>query len=143
MRAFGVAGSLLNLIKKIVLIQWLWEVFAGHYLVVITFWIPALLNSILVQVLGATLDLIIGLSLLMEGFSRALELRHDSPIPPFKTGQGGFWCCTTHWLPSDLCHAKRKIGASLASRHGHYIPDWGDNSLIRYMEYWRKGELLK
>ncbi len=69
-------GSLLNLIKKIVLIRWLWEVFAGFYLVTYTFWIPALFNSILAQVLVASLNLIIGMSLLIEGFSRALELEY-------------------------------------------------------------------
>lgn len=66
----------MSLIKKIFLIHWLWEVFAGFYLVTYTFWIPALFNSIFAQLLIASLNLIIGMSLLIEGFSRALELEY-------------------------------------------------------------------
>ena len=71
---------MLNLIKKIVLISWLWEVFAGFYLVTYTFWVPVLFNRPSELVLVSSLNLIIGLSLLVEGFSRALELRiwHNS-----------------------------------------------------------------
>lgn len=61
---------------KIFLIHWLWEVFAGFYLVTYTFWIPAIFSSILAQLLIASLNLIIGMSLLIEGFSRALELEY-------------------------------------------------------------------
>jgi hypothetical protein len=78
--------NLLNLIKRIVLVRWLWEVFAGFYLVTYTFWIPVLFNSILAQALIASLNLIIGMSLLVEGFSRALELEYGIVAPdlPFK-----------------------------------------------------------
>jgi hypothetical protein len=78
--------NLLNLIKRIVLINWLWQVFAGFYLVTYTFWIPVLFNSILTQMLIASLNLVIGMSLLIEGFSRALELEYAIVAPdlPFR-----------------------------------------------------------
>jgi hypothetical protein len=79
-------GCLLNLIRKIVLVHWLWEVFAGFYLATYTFWIPTIFENILAQAFLAALNLIIGLSLLTEGFSRALELEYGmaAVIMPLK-----------------------------------------------------------
>jgi hypothetical protein len=74
------------LIKKIVLTSWLWEVFAGFYLVAYTFWVPVIFNRPFALVLASSLNLIIGLSLLIEGFLRALELEYGTmaPVLPFK-----------------------------------------------------------
>ena len=77
---------MLNLIRKIVLTSWLWEVFAGFYLVTYTFWVPVLFSRPSALVLVCSLNLIIGLSLLIEGFLRALELEYGTiaPVLPFK-----------------------------------------------------------
>jgi hypothetical protein len=76
----------MGLIKKISLMRWLWGIFAGFYLVAYVFWVPAMLDRLLFVVLVASLTLILGLSLLVDGFSRALELEYmeKPPALPFK-----------------------------------------------------------
>ena len=78
---------MLNLIRRIILTQWLWEVIAGFYLVTHTFWVPALFSRLSIVVSIFYLDLIVSLSLLIEGFLRGLELEYAIIAPvvlPFK-----------------------------------------------------------
>jgi hypothetical protein len=79
--------SLLNVIRRIILTQWLWEVLACFYLVIYTFWVPALFSRLSIVVPIFYLDLIVSLSLLKEGFLRGLELEYGIIAPvvlPFK-----------------------------------------------------------
>jgi hypothetical protein len=81
----GVMG-IIGVIKKIFLMRWLWGIFAGFYLVAYVFWVPAISDRLLFVVLVASLTLILGSSLLVDGFSRALELEYKEGLPalPFK-----------------------------------------------------------
>jgi hypothetical protein len=70
---------MLDLIKKIFLMDWLWKIFAGFYLVAYAFWVPALFDSLPLIVLVISATLILGLGLLADGFSKALELEYRIP----------------------------------------------------------------
>jgi hypothetical protein len=78
--------GIMSLIKKIFLMRWLWAIFAGFYLVAYAFWVPALFDNFSFVVLVIALTLILGLSLLADGFSRALELEYRDRLPalPFR-----------------------------------------------------------
>jgi hypothetical protein len=54
--------------------RWLWSIFAGFYLVAYTFWVPNLFNNFLMIITVFVVTLIVGLSLVIDGFSKALEL---------------------------------------------------------------------
>lgn len=77
---------MIGLIKKIFLMRWLWDIFAGFYLVAYAFWVPALFSNLPIVVLVILLTLILGLGLLIDGFSRALELEYRDRLPnlPFR-----------------------------------------------------------
>ncbi len=64
----------LDIFKKVFLMRWLWSIFAGFYLVAYTFWIPGLFNSLLMAMVVFAITLIVGLGLVADGFSKALEL---------------------------------------------------------------------
>ncbi len=64
----------MEFIKKIFLMRWLWSIFAGFYLVAYTFWVPNLFNNFLMIITVFVITLIVGLSLVIDGFSKALEL---------------------------------------------------------------------
>ncbi|MDA4131771.1 MAG: hypothetical protein OK454_01420 [Thaumarchaeota archaeon] len=55
--------------------SWLWSIFAGFYLVAYTFWLPGLSTNALVVIAAAALTLVLGLSLLYDGFSAAVSLQ--------------------------------------------------------------------
>ncbi len=65
---------MLEFVKKIFLMRWLWSIFAGFYLVAYTFWVPNLFNNFLMIITVFVITLIVGLSLVIDGFSKALEL---------------------------------------------------------------------
>jgi len=65
---------LLEFVKKIFLMRWLWSIFAGFYLVAYAFWVPNLFNNLLTIIIVIAITLIAGLGLLYDGFSKALEL---------------------------------------------------------------------
>jgi hypothetical protein len=54
---------------------WLWAIFAGFYLVAYVFWVPHLFSNVSVVVSVGTATLVVGLSLLADGFRRALQLQ--------------------------------------------------------------------
>jgi hypothetical protein len=61
---------------------WLWSIFAGFYLVAYCFWLPRLFSSLVVVVLGTALTLVLGLSLLYDGFSTAAALQGGPAAKP-------------------------------------------------------------
>ena len=66
---------MLGVLKQLLLMNWLWSIFAGFYLVAYSFWVPRLLASLLVAALVTVVTLGLGLSLLADGFSGALQLQ--------------------------------------------------------------------
>ena len=77
---------MLDIIKRIFLIKWLWNIFAGFYLIAYAFWIPTLFNDLIVIIFLFIITLILGGGLLTDGFFRANELNQGSIMPnlPFK-----------------------------------------------------------
>jgi|GEM_PF-2037471 len=61
---------------------WLWSIFAGFYLVAYVFWLPNLFSSLVVAILGAVVTLVLGLSLLYDGFSTAVALQGGPATKP-------------------------------------------------------------
>jgi hypothetical protein len=66
---------MLDSLKQILLMTWLWSIFAGFYLVAYGFWVPRLFSSLPVVVLVILVTLGLGGSILADGFSRALQLQ--------------------------------------------------------------------
>ena len=77
---------MIEFFRDIFLMQWLWTIFAGFYLVAYTFWIPGMFNRIFLKISIFAITLIIGGGLLAEGFLRAMEPDSGSVMPelPFK-----------------------------------------------------------
>lgn len=78
---------MLDFLKNILQIKWLWSVIAGFYLVAYAFWVPNLFSTntpAMIAVLAITLT--VGFALLADGFLRAYEIENGSamPILPFK-----------------------------------------------------------
>ena len=76
----------MEFIREIFLLRWLWNIFAGFYLVAYTFWVPGMFKRVFLKISVFTVTLIIGGGLLAEGFLRAMELDSGSVMPelPFK-----------------------------------------------------------
>ncbi len=75
---------MLDSLKQVFLMTWLWSIFAGFYLVAYAFWVPGLFASPLVVVLVIAATLALGGSFLVDGFSAALQLqtgRAPKPVP--------------------------------------------------------------
>ena len=66
---------MLDSLKQILLMTWLWSIFAGFYLVAYAFWVPRLFSSLIVVALVILVTLALGGSILADGFSRALQLQ--------------------------------------------------------------------
>jgi len=66
---------MLDSLKQLLLMTWLWSIFAGFYLVAYAFWVPRLFASLPVVVLVIMATLALGGSILVDGFSRALQLQ--------------------------------------------------------------------
>ena len=62
-------------IRKLFMVTWLWSIFAGFYLVAYSFWVPKLFSNLVVAIPVLIVILILGLSQLFDGFSRAIELQ--------------------------------------------------------------------
>jgi len=77
---------LIEFFREIFLMRWLWTIFGGFYLVAYTFWIPGMFTRVFQKISVFAITLIIGGGLLVEGFSRAMELDNGSVMPelPFK-----------------------------------------------------------
>ncbi len=78
---------MLDFLKKVFQIKWLWSVIAGFYLVAYAFWVPNLFSTnmpAMIAVLAITLT--VGLALLADGLLRAYEIENGyaMPILPFK-----------------------------------------------------------
>jgi Na+-driven multidrug efflux pump len=95
---------------------WLWSVFAGFYLVAYCFWLPSLFSSPVVVILAAALTLVLGLSLVYDGFSAAVALQGGPATKPLslmrlrRMAGGGLL------LAYLLVYAPRKGGSSLTGR---------------------------
>jgi len=76
---------MLDSLKQLFLMTWLWSAFAGFYLLAYTFWIPRLLASLPLVVLVLAGTLALGFSVLVDGFSEAVKLQtgRTSWRPPF------------------------------------------------------------
>jgi hypothetical protein len=75
---------LLDSLKRIFLMTWLWVIFAGFYLVAYAFWVPRLFNNTAVIVGVMIVTLALGGGQLLDGFHRAVELQYGElshPLP--------------------------------------------------------------
>lgn len=73
---------MLDFLKKILQIKWLWSIIAGFYLVAYSFWVPNLFNTNLLAMISVlAITLIVGFALLADGFLRAGELEKASDMP--------------------------------------------------------------
>ncbi|HVC27703.1 MAG TPA: hypothetical protein VND40_06030 [Nitrososphaerales archaeon] len=66
---------MLDSLKQIFLMTWLWSIFAGFYLVAYSFWVPGLFASLPLVVLVTVATLALGWTFLVDGFSRAMQLQ--------------------------------------------------------------------
>jgi hypothetical protein len=66
---------MLDPLKQIFQMTWLWSIFAGFYLVAYAFWVPRLFSSLPLVVLAIIVTLALGGSILADGFSRAMQLQ--------------------------------------------------------------------
>lgn len=69
---------LLDLVKRIFFMPWLWSLFASFYLVAYTFWVPTLFENFLIIIPISALTLIVGGGLFLEGLWRVLDLGKNS-----------------------------------------------------------------
>jgi hypothetical protein len=70
------ARVILDSIKQLFLMSWLWIIFAGFYLVAYSFWDPHLFpKNVLLMAASLCITLLFGFALLLDGFSRAVELQ--------------------------------------------------------------------
>ncbi len=79
---------MLDFLKKVLQIKWLWSVIAGFYLVAYSFWVPNFFSTNLPMMIAAfAVTLISGFALLADGLLRAYELEKGSVMPelPFKS----------------------------------------------------------
>ena len=77
---------MLDFIKRIFLVRWLWSIFSGFYLVAYTFWVPGLFSDLLLKISVFAVTLIVGAGLVTDGFLRAMELDKGTSMPalPFR-----------------------------------------------------------
>ena len=76
---------MIEFIREIFLLRWLWSLFAGFYLLAYTFWIPNLFDNLIISIPLAAVTLLLAMGLMLEGFWRALDLKrktNDMPILP-------------------------------------------------------------
>jgi len=69
---------MIEFIKEFFLLRWLWELFAGFYLLAYTFWIPTLFDDLLIIIPLSAITLIVGGGLLLEGLWRVLEIEKNN-----------------------------------------------------------------
>ena len=69
---------MIEFIKEFFLLRWLWELFAGFYLLAYTFWIPTLFDDLLIIIPLSAITLIVGGGLLLGGLWRVLELEKNN-----------------------------------------------------------------
>lgn len=69
---------MLDLVKRIFFMPWLWSLFASFYLVAYTFWVPTLFENFLIIIPISALTLIVGGGLFLEGLWRVLDLGKNS-----------------------------------------------------------------
>ena len=82
---------LLNLVKKILSMRWLWAFFTSFYLVAYTFWIPSLFDDLLIVIPISFVTLFIGGGLFLEGLWRVLELEKTHNKRPKIPGIRIWW----------------------------------------------------
>jgi hypothetical protein len=71
---------MLDSLKQVLLMTWLWSIFAGFYLVAYAFWVPRLFSSLPVVVLVVLVTLALGGTILADGFSRAMQLQTGAAL---------------------------------------------------------------
>jgi len=67
-------------LKQIFLMTWLWNIFAGFYLVAYAFWVPRLFTSLPLVVVVVLVTLALGGSVMVDGFSRAMQLQSGTAL---------------------------------------------------------------
>jgi len=67
-------------LKQLYAMKWLWSIFAGFYLVAYCFWVPSLFASLPLVVLVLAVTLALGGSLLVDGFSIAMNLQTGTAL---------------------------------------------------------------
>ncbi|MGI0092105.1 MAG: hypothetical protein ACREBS_10380 [Nitrososphaerales archaeon] len=77
---------MLDSIRRLFLMTWLWVIFAGFYLVAYAFWVPSLFSNLAVMIAVLVVTLVLGASQLLDGFRRAIQLQYAevSRSLPFK-----------------------------------------------------------
>lgn len=77
---------MLDFILRLFQIRWLWNIFAGFYLVAYAFWDPGLFDNLAAVISAIAVTLVIGFGLLTDGFYRAYELDKGGTMPdlPFR-----------------------------------------------------------
>lgn len=69
-----------TLMRQVLAMTWLWEIFAGFYIVAYAFWLPRLFDGLLLVILLVIATLAVGCSLLFDGFAAARGLQTGVPI---------------------------------------------------------------
>ncbi len=80
-------SDILDFTKRVFQIRWLWNIFAGFYLLIYALWVPSLFSTNLPAMISVgVITVIVGLGLLVDGFFRACELNKNPAVPdlPFK-----------------------------------------------------------
>ncbi len=68
-------------LENVFTMQWLWELFAGFYLVAYAFWDHVLFNTLLTMIFFFSATLILGIGLGLEGLWRAMSVQRCIPMP--------------------------------------------------------------
>jgi hypothetical protein len=71
---------MLDSLKQLLLMKWLWRIFAGFYLVAYAFWVPQLFGSLPLVVIVVVITLALGCSILADGFSKAWQLQTGKAV---------------------------------------------------------------
>jgi hypothetical protein len=64
-----------TVMRQLLAMTWLWDIFAGFYIVAYAFWLPRLFDGLLLVILLVLVTLALGCSLLFDGFAAARRLQ--------------------------------------------------------------------
>jgi hypothetical protein len=68
----------MSAMSQVFKMAWLWSIFAGFYLAAYAFWVPSLFAAPIIVIAVAGPTVLLGLSLLYDGFSIAIALESSS-----------------------------------------------------------------
>jgi hypothetical protein len=69
-----------TVMRHVLAMTWLWDIFAGFYIVAYAFWLPRLFQGPLLVILLVLVTLALGFSLLFDGFAAARRLQTGMPV---------------------------------------------------------------